>query len=133
MSHLYLPFIKACIPLCSGISHSFIKALLKNDSSVFEIKTIPVFIQQNQQIERRPTTKVRFGSSLPPSAGFTCPPLERHVSRLTAEKTQQRAPGYRWKMDEFLYLPSEESAVKACQQRQTKASSCIGEQLQCRL
>lgn len=28
--------------------------------------------------------------------------LERHVSRLTAEKTQQRAPGYRRKMDWIL-------------------------------
>ena len=37
------------------------------------------------------------------------PSLKRHVRGLTAEKTQRCAQGYRWKLDEYLYLPAEES------------------------
>lgn len=34
------------------------------------------------------------------------PSLKRHVRSLTAEKTQHCAQGYRWKLDEYLYLPA---------------------------
>lgn len=36
--------------------------------------------------------------------------FRKTCQQTTAEKTQQHAPGYQRRMEEFLYLPAEESA-----------------------
>lgn len=90
--------------------------------------------QSSLQIKKKccTTTNMHFQSQGP---FHNLPSLKRHVRSLTAEKTPHCAQGYRWKLDEYLYLPAEESedlggGESLSAMTHTKALLCITEKLQ---